>query len=218
MSRNVPGTPIGHASGVALPAAVLLVFLPLNELYLADSVGAPRVARDIVVLAAFAGLPIGLAIAVLRYRLYDIDRILSRTVAYVALSVVLLAVYAVGAVTLGTTVPAITGSTSNKLVVALSTLAVAALFQPARRRIQRFVDRRFNRAHYDAARTIERFGQRLRNELDPDALLVEIRGVVGASLQPVTASVWLGPPAEDRRPAADAAAGGPLPRGLPFGD
>lgn len=175
---------------VALPAAVLLVFLPVNELYLVDSVGAVRVARDIVFFAAFAGLPIGLAIAVLRYRLYDIDRIVSRTVAYVALSVVLLAVYAAGAVTLGTTVPAITGSTSNELVVALSTLAVAALFQPTRRRIQSIVDRRFNRAHYDAAHTIEQFGQRLRNELDPDTLLREIRRVVDTSMQPMSTSVW----------------------------
>lgn len=108
----------------------------------------------------------------------------------------LLSVYAAGAVTLGTAVPAITGRTSNELVVALATLAVAALFQPTRRRIQRVVDRRFNGAHYDAARTIERFGQRLRNEPDPDTLLTEIRRVIDTSVQPMTTSIWMSAPAE----------------------
>jgi hypothetical protein len=185
---------------VALPAALLLIFLPLNELYLADSVGAIRAAKNIAFFASFAGLPIGLAIAVLRYRLYEIDRIVSRTVAYLTLSVVLLAVYAAGAVTLGAAVPAITGRASSELVVALSTLAVAALFQPTRRRIQRIVDRRFNRAHYDAARTIERFGQHLRNELDTDTLLTEIRRVVDTSVQPVSTSVWMSAAAESHAP------------------
>jgi hypothetical protein len=186
---------------VALPAIVLLVFLPVNELYLNDSTGVTRVVRNVVFFPAFVGLPIGLAIAVLRYRLYDIDRIISRTVGYAALSVVLLAVYAAGTVALGSAVPAVTGRASSGLVVALSTLAVATLFQPARRRIQRIVDRRFNRAHYDAARTIERFGQHLRNELDADTLLMEIRRVVDTSVQPMSTSFWMSAPAESHAPA-----------------
>jgi hypothetical protein len=180
---------------VALPAAVLLVFLPLNEFVLRDAGGAIRALGSIVFFVAFAGLPLGLAIAVLRFRLYEIDRILSRTVTYATLSLVMVGVYAAGVVTLGATVRTLTGGGSSELVVAVSTLIVAAIIRPARRRIQRGVDRRFDRTHYDAVRTIESFGQRLRSELDPDTLLLEIQQVVTTSIQPATTSFWMTPPA-----------------------
>jgi hypothetical protein len=179
---------------VALPAGVLLAFLPLNEYLLRDAGGAPQAVGNLVFFLAFSGLPIGLAIAVLRYRLYDIDRLLSRTVSYAILSLVMVGVYAAGVVTLGSALRVLTGDTGSQLVVAISTLTVAAVFHPTRRRIQHAVDRRFNRAHYDAAQTVDRFLQRLRNELDPDALLTEIRAVVTESVQPATASVWVPPP------------------------
>jgi hypothetical protein len=183
---------------VALPAGVLLVFLPLNEFVLRDAGGAPQTLGMLAFFLAFAGLPIGLAIAVLRYRLYDIDRVLSRTVSYVILSLVMVALYAVGVLALGSALRALTGDRESQLVVALSTLSVAAVFHPTRRRIQDAVDRRFNRAHYDAAQTVERFLQRLRNELDPEALLTEIRGVVVESVQPATTSLWVPAPPQAR--------------------
>jgi hypothetical protein len=200
--RRATATERQQFKWVALPAGALLVFLPLNELWLREADGAVAIARDVFFFAAFAGLPVGLAIAVLRFRLYDIDRILSRTVTYAALSLVLVGVYAGGVVTLGAVLRTLTASASGDLVVAASTLAVAALFQPARRRIKRTVDRRFNRNHYDATRTIERFGQRLRNELDPDTLLSEIRDVVATSVQPSTTTVWTPSPPEHGPPPA----------------
>jgi hypothetical protein len=176
---------------VALPAGVLLVFLPLNEFVLRDAGGGLEVVGNVMFFGAFAGLPIGLAIAVLRYRLYDIDRFLSRTVTYAVLSLVMVGIYAAGVITLGAAARALTGESSNQLAVAVSTLTVAAVFHPTRRRIQRAVDRRFNRAHYDTAHAVEQFMQRLRNELDPDTLLTEIQRAVTASIQPTTTSVWL---------------------------
>jgi hypothetical protein len=130
----------------------------------------------------------GLTTAMFRYRLYDIDRIISRTLAYGLLSVVLGLGYA-GGVLLGRQVlGGLTGTSS--LAVAGSTLAMAALFQPLRRRIRDAVDRRFNRRRYDAAKTIQAFSARLREELDLDALSAELLWVVDQTMQPTTASLW----------------------------
>jgi hypothetical protein len=208
--RRATSTERQQFKWVALPAAVLLVFLPLNEFVLRDATGPVRALGSIVFFAAFAGLPLGLAVAVLRFRLYEIDRILSRTVTYAALSVLMIGVYAAGVVTIGATVRALSGGASSELVVAVSTLIVAAAFRPARRRIQRAVDRRFDRTRYDAARTIEGFGQRLRSELDPDTLLLEIQRVVHTSIQPVTSAVWIRPGA-DARDASAARTTAPVP-------
>ncbi len=176
---------------VALPAGLLLVFLPLNEVFLPDASGTIGVVGTVMFFAGFAGLPVGVGIAVLRYRLYDIDRILSRTISYGLLTIVLSGTYAVAAVGLGAGLRLVSGQGSGDLVIAASTLAVAALFQPARRRIQAAVDRRFNRTRYDAHGHVERFGQRLRDELDLDALVGELRGVVDLTVQPGSSSVWL---------------------------
>jgi hypothetical protein len=135
-------------------------------------------------------LPLATGAAILRYRLYDLDRLVSRTVAYGLLTVLLGLGYAVVVLGLGRLLPE-----SSSLVVAAATLAVAAVFQPLRRRIQQAVDRRFNRRRHDAGRLIEAFGARLRDQVDLDALHTELLGVVDQTMQPTRASLWLRPPA-----------------------
>ncbi|HKQ02015.1 MAG TPA: hypothetical protein VJ735_16955, partial [Actinomycetes bacterium] len=137
----------------------------------------------------FAGLGIGM----FRYRLYDIDRLLNRTLVYGLLTVSLAVTYAAGVLLLGGMV---SGGRTSSLVVAAVTLAVAAIFQPLRRAIQRAVDRRFNRRAYDAAATIEAFAVRLRQQVDADALTAELLAVVDHTVQPTRASLWLRPAGE----------------------
>jgi hypothetical protein len=134
-------------------------------------------------------IPVAIGIAVLRYRLYDIDLIINRTLVYGALTTILAAAY-VGAIAVLQVVlqPFTQGS---QLAVAASTLVVAALFQPLRARIQRLVDRRFYRSRYDAERTVARFSGRLRDELDLAALSAELIGVVGETVRPARAGIWL---------------------------
>jgi hypothetical protein len=150
------------------------------------------VGSDGVVLAALGAmvalLPLATGAAILRYRLYDLDRIISRTLAYGVLTVLLGLGYAAVVLGLGR----LLGQDSN-LAVAAATLAVAALFQPARRRIQAAVDRRFNRRRHDAARTIATFGARLRDQVDLTTLTGELLTVVDQTMQPIRASLWLRP-------------------------
>jgi hypothetical protein len=138
-------------------------------------------------------VPLAIAVAVLRYRLWDLDRLISRTVAYALLTLLLGLGYAAVVLGLGRLLP-----DSSSLAVAAATLAVAALFQPARRRIQQVVDRRFNRRRYDAARTVDAFSVRLRDQVDLDALHVELLGVVQQTMQPTQAHLWLRPPGQPR--------------------
>ena len=126
--------------------------------------------------------------AILRYRLYDLDRIISRTLAYALLTAMLGLGYAAVVLGLGR----LLGQDSS-LVVAAATLAVAAAFQPARRRVQQAVDRRFNRRRHDAGRTIAAFGTRLRDQVDLDTLTAEVMAVVDQTMQPTRASLWLRP-------------------------
>ena len=135
-------------------------------------------------------LPLATGAAILRYRLYDLDRIVSRTLAYGLLTVLLASAYAGVVLGLGRLLPQ-----GSSLVVAAATLAVAAVFQPARRRVQQAVDRRFNRRRYDAARTIAAFSDRLRQQVDLDTLTAELLAVVEETVQPTRASLWLRPPA-----------------------
>jgi peptidoglycan/LPS O-acetylase OafA/YrhL len=135
-------------------------------------------------------LPLATGAAILRYRLYDLDRIVSRTVAYGLLTVLLGLGYAVVVLGLGRLLPE-----GSSLVVAAATLAVAAVFQPLRRRIQQAVDRRFNRRRHDAGRIIEAFGARLRDQVDLDTLTAEVLAVVDQTMAPTRASLWLRPPA-----------------------
>jgi hypothetical protein len=133
-------------------------------------------------------LPLATGAAILRYRLYDLDRIISRTLAYGLLTLLLVGGYAVVVLALGQ----LLGQDST-LVVAAATLAVAALFQPLRRRVQDLVDRRFNRRRHDAARIIEAFGTRLRDQVDLATLTGELLAVVDQTMQPTQASLWLRP-------------------------
>ena len=139
----------------------------------------------------FGLIPVSVAIAVFKYRLYEIDRLINRTLVYGLLTALLVGVYAALVFLLGGLLDPATGDSA--LAVAASTLAVAALFQPARRRVQELVDRRFNRRRYDAARTVEGFSVRLRDHVDLDTLSAELLGVVDQTVQPASASLWLRP-------------------------
>ena len=138
-------------------------------------------------------VPVAIAVAVLRYRLWDLDRLVSRTVTYALVTALLVLPYLV--IVLAAT-QLIEGSGS--LAVAAATLAAAAAFSPLRRRVQDLVDRRFNRRRYDAARTVGAFAVRLREQVDLDALHAELLGVVDQTMQPTQASLWLRPAADPR--------------------
>jgi hypothetical protein len=133
-------------------------------------------------------LPLATGAAILRYRLYDLDRIISRTVAWTLLTVLLGLGYALVVLGLGRLLPE-----GSSLGVAAATLAVAAVFQPARRRVQAAVDRRFNRRRHDAARLIEVFGARLRDQVDLDTLTADLLAVVDQTMQPTQAWLWQRP-------------------------
>jgi hypothetical protein len=134
-------------------------------------------------------LPLAISAAIARYRLYDLDRLISRTLAYGLLTILLGLGYVGVVLGLGRFLPQ-----GSSLVVAAATLAVAALFQPARRRIQQAVDRRFDRRRYDAAQTIAAFSARLREEVDLGTLTAELLAVAEQTMQPTQASLWLRPP------------------------
>ena len=173
------------AAGAIVAAAGPVVLLPLEALVF------DVVPNAFAVPLLFAP-PLAIAVAVLRYRLWDLDRLVSRTVTYALVTALLVVPYLL-------ILPATSqlASGSGSLAVAAATLAVAALFQPLRRRVQQLVDRRFNRRRYDAARTVEGFAARLRDQVDLDALHGELLAVVDQTMQPARASLWLRAP---RRP------------------
>jgi hypothetical protein len=172
------------ALAAALAAGLLLVALVAGYL-----------GKDAVVLACLsmcvALLPLATGAAILRYRLYDLDRIISRTLAYGLLTVLLGLGYAAVVLGLGRLLPQ-----GSSLAVAAATLAVAAAFQPARRRIQDLVERRFNRRRYHAAQIIEAFSARLRDQVDLDTLAIELEAVADRTMEPTMLSLWLRPPME----------------------
>jgi hypothetical protein len=149
----------------------------------------PAMFGGVPFLLALIALPIGAAVAILRYRLYEIDVLINRTLVYGLLSAALAATYFAGVVVLQAALRPLTGG--SEVAVALSTLSVVALFAPLRRRIQAAVDRRFYRSRYDAARTLDAFGVRLRNEVDLDSVRADLLDVVGDTLRPAHASLWL---------------------------
>ncbi|RIK40025.1 MAG: hypothetical protein DCC58_14470 [Chloroflexi bacterium] len=151
----------------------------------------PRFMPAIVGLS-IVSIPVAAGIAILRYRLYDIDRIINRTIVYVALSAILGLAYGCLVLLQHVLNPL---AISSDLWVALSTLTVAAIFRPLRTRVQGVIDRRFYRSKYDAARTIEAFGARLRDELDLDTLQAELVAVIRQTMQPASVSVWFDNPA-----------------------
>jgi hypothetical protein len=140
-------------------------------------------------------IPLAVAVAVLRYRLWDLDRLVSRTVTYAVVTALLVVPYLLIVPAAGRLVGG-----SGSLAVAAATLAAAAAFAPLRRRVQGLVDRRFNRRRYDAARTVEGFAAHLRDQVDLDALSVELLAVVDQTMQPAGVSMWLRPPAWSRPP------------------
>jgi hypothetical protein len=169
------------ATGAAVAVVGPMLLIPLEALGLLPTV-------DSFSWPLLLSVPVTIAVAVLRYRLWDLDRLVSRTVTYAAVTALLVVPYLL-------IVPAADrlAAGSGSLAVAAATLAVAALFQPLRRRVQHLVDRRFNRARYDAARTLDGFAARLRDQVDLDVLYSELLAVVDQTVQPTRASLWLRP-------------------------
>jgi hypothetical protein len=140
------------------------------------------------------GIPISIGIAILRYRLYDIDTLINRTLVYGSLTVLLAVVYFGGVTATEALFQTLTGQQKlPQLAVVVSTLVIAALFNPLRLRIQAFTDRRFYRSKYDAAKTLESFSAKLRDETDLDALSNDLVGVVRETMQPAHVTLWLQP-------------------------
>jgi hypothetical protein len=173
--------------------ALFAVVFPPSVFFLGDG-------RLIVFLLPL--VPAAAGIAILRHRLFDVDVVINRTLVYVSLTVLLVATYVGGVVGLQSVLRALTGQESTLAVVA-STLLIAALFGPVRRRVQGLVDRRFYRGKYDAARTLEAFASRLREETDLNDLGRGLVGVVGSTVQPEHVSLWLRPEAAPRGGQAD---------------
>lgn len=157
---------------------------------LVDALRLPRIA--VLDILLFALTPVAAGVAILRYRLYAIDRLISRTVTYALVTALLAGIY-LGAVTILTTLTAPV-TRNSPIAVAAATLTAAAMFQPARKRIQAVVNRRFNRAHYDASRTVDDYRARLRDEVDLDRLCRDLVGVTGEALQPRATALWLRAP------------------------
>ena len=166
------------------------LFLIGTALYGASGLGA--VVANVASTGAYVGftlLPVAIGIAVTRYRLFEIDRLISRGISYGLLTVILAGTF-VGVVLVSQSLLApVTGS--NELAVAASTLIVFAAFQPLRNRLQQVVDRRFNRAKVDADRTVAAFAGRLRDEVDLDALAAEVSTTIGRAVEPSSIAIWL---------------------------
>ncbi len=176
----------------AYAAAVLLgTFFVLAPA--AQKIGGPA-AAFVFIVTGLLGIPVAVGVAILKYRLYDIDHIINRTLVYGSLTATLALVY-FGSVAMTQVIfRALTGQEEQpQLAIVVSTLVIAALFNPLRRRIQSFIDRRFYRSKYDAARTLEAFSATLRNETDLDALSDDLVGVVRETMQPAHVSLWLRP-------------------------
>ena len=166
-------------------AAALLVAVMLLQSSLPG--GEDGVFATVLFFGALTAVPLSCGVAIMRYRLYEIDRIISRTLSYALVTGVLLAVYA----TVVTSMTQLLPGTSSSFSVAAATLAAAALVRPLLSRVQRLVDHRFNRGSYDAHQTVEAFAARLRDETDEQAVLAQLNAALDATLQPAAAVVWL---------------------------
>ena len=186
----------------AYSAAVLLgdfVFVVLP----AQAIAGPG-AAFIFIIIGLMGIPVAIGIAILRYRLYDIDRIINRTLVYGSLTAMLALVYFGGVTVTQALFQTLTSQEQlPQLLVVASTLLIAALFTPLRRRLQSFIDRRFYRRKYDARKTLEAFSSKLRDETDLDALSEDLTSVVRETMQPAHVSLWLRPDPAQRRVSAD---------------
>jgi hypothetical protein len=182
-------------------AAMLSVLLFLVFVLTGLDSRTPAPLGTVIIALWLMAIPVAIGVALLRYHLFDIDRLINRTLVYGLLTALLAAVYGGSVLVLGQVFGGI-GTEPPSWAVAGATLIMAALFQPARRRIQGVVDQRFNRRKYDAARTVEAFSVRLRDEVDLDALTAELLVVVDQTIQPTRASLWLRPSAPESRRTA----------------
>jgi hypothetical protein len=161
-------------------------------------------AIDYVAVFALLFVPVFTYIAILKYRLYDIDLVINRALVYGSLTALLALIYFAGVTASQAIVQALTGQEQQpQIAVVISTLLIAALFNPLRRRIQGFIDRSFYRRKYDAAKTLEGFSMKLRNETDLEALSEDLVGVVRETMQPVHVSLWLSPETAAKGERAD---------------
>ncbi len=161
-----------------------------------DTLGIPWLewVSFVLAMAGVVGLPVAVGIAILKYRLYNIDLLINRTLVYGALTAALALTYFGGVATTQAIFRALTGQEQQpQLAIVVSTLVIAALFNPLRRRVQAFVDRRFYRRKYDAAKTLRAFSAKLRDETDLNALSDDLVGVVRDTMQPAHVSLWLRP-------------------------
>jgi hypothetical protein len=200
--RRARGVERQQLKWLAYAGGVVVVASAAEDTWLG---GWPTAAATVLLWA----IPAAIGIAILRYHLYDIDRIINRTLVYGLLTALLAGVYAGAVLVLGQAFGGVRKDPPS-WAVAGATLAVAALFRPTRRRIQQAVDRRFNRRRYDAVRTVEAFSARLRQEIDLEALSAELLAVVNHTMQPTAVSLWLRPPTHGASGAARAAAEPPL--------
>jgi hypothetical protein len=196
--RSAEGEERQQIKWFAYAAAVLLgdfVFVVLP----AQAIAGPG-AAFIFIIIGLMGIPVAIGIAILRYRLYDIDRIINRTLVYGSLTVTLALVYFGGVTATQALLRTLTDQQElPQLVIVASTLVIAAMFMPLRRRIQSFIDRSFYRRKYDAAKTLEGFSMKLRDETDLEALQGDLVGVVRETMQPAHVSLWLRPESAPKR-------------------
>jgi divalent metal cation (Fe/Co/Zn/Cd) transporter len=186
---------ITYAAGTMFTMVVLVTVLAL----IAANSALAKVANPLTG-AMFAGVPVAVGIAVLRYRLYDIDVVINRTLVYGSLTALLALVYLGGVTATQAIFRTLTGEQEQpQLAIVVSTLIIAALFNPLRRRIQSFIDRRFYRTKYDARKTLEAFSAKLRDETDHETLNDDLVGVVRETMQPAHVSLWLRPETTPRR-------------------
>jgi hypothetical protein len=191
--RRAVGVERQQLKWFAYAVAIFAIGTTLNVINFAiDAPSWLQWAANAIFTAAGTTIPISIGIAILRYRLYDIDILINRTLVYGSLTVTLVALYFGGIVVLQRMFVLLTGQQSTLAVVA-STLVIAALFTPLRRRIQSFIDRRFYRRKYDARKTLEDFSAQLRNETDLNVLSDDLVGVVAETMQPAHVSLWLRP-------------------------
>jgi hypothetical protein len=166
------------------------------EVSISETIGSQLLewAGFVISSVAIVGFPISIGIAIVRYRLYEIDTLINRTLVYGSLTVMLGLVYFGGVTATQAILRTFTGQEEQpQLAIVVSTLVIAALFNPLRHRIQAFIDRRFYRGKYDAAKTLEAFSAKLRDETDLDALSGDLVGVVRETMQPAHVSLWLRP-------------------------
>jgi hypothetical protein len=195
---------------IAFSGLLYLSFMIMQSVFLLRGVNRPAEfplwaeALFTVVALGFAGVPVAIGFAVLKYRLYDIDVVINRTLVYGSLTATLIALYFGSVATTQAILRALTGQTEQpQLAVVVSTLVIAALFNPLRRRIQSFIDRRFYRRKYDARKTLEAFSARLREETDLETLNNELAGVIRETMQPARVSLWLRPDRPSKVEQAD---------------